>query len=188
MRTLSLCLFCGALAAQNIPVKTDALCSVEGRVVSAAGEPLADAKLRLQPAAPGAAQVAPVSFVTMTDESGKFAFAGIEPGAYTFSAELPGYLKAVYGARRSSPAGAPLSLAPGERKAGMEFRLQPQGVITGRVVQPNGELGGDFMVYAARVVYVNGKKQLKRSLGSGRPNDEARLTSSACGRLNSQRS
>ncbi len=85
MRTLSLCLFCGALAAQNIPVKPDALCSVEGRVVSAAGEPLPDAKLKLMPAAPGAAQAARISFVTMTDESGEFAFAGSNP-ARTHSA------------------------------------------------------------------------------------------------------
>ena len=186
MRTPILCLFCGALAAQT-PVKMDALCSVEGKVVSVAGKPLPDAKLKLLPAAPAAppgAQATRVSFVTMTDESGQFAFAGIEPGAYTFSAELSGYLKAIYGARRSSPAGAPLSLAPGERKAGMEFRLQPQAVITGRVVQPDGGTDGDYRVSASRLVYVNGRRQLKTVAGGGMVNDlgEFRLSGLEPGR------
>ena len=62
MKTLTLCLFCGALAAQITPVKKEALCSVEGSVVSAAGKPLSDAKLKLMPPAPaGVAQAARVS-------------------------------------------------------------------------------------------------------------------------------
>jgi hypothetical protein len=178
MRTLILCLFCGALAAQNVPVKTDPLCSVEGKVVSAAGEPLADVKLKLQPVAPAGPAGFPatrVSFVTLSDDSGQFAFAGIEPGAYTFSAELSGYLKAFHGARRSSPSGAPLSLAPGERKTGIEFRLQQQGVVAGRVVRPGGITDGFLQVVAARLMYANGKKQLKNFATSIVNNDEGRF-------------
>ncbi len=189
MRTSILCLFCVALAAQNAAVNPPGLCSLEGKVVNdATGAPIADAKLKLQPpASPGAAQAPRVSFVTMTDETGSFAFAGIGPGAYTFSAERAGYLKGVHGARRSSPAGAPLNLAAGETRTGIVFRLKPQGVITGRVMQPDGEPGGDFMVSAARVAYVNGRKQLNRvpaSGGVGVPNDlgEFRLSGLEPGR------
>ena len=96
MRTSILCLFCVALAAQNAAVNPPGLCSLEGKVVNdATGAPIADAKLKLQPpASPGAAQAPRVSFVTMTDKMGSFAFAGIEPGAYIFSAERAGYRKA----------------------------------------------------------------------------------------------
>jgi hypothetical protein len=169
MRIPILCLFCGALAAQNAAVNAPGLCSLEGKVVSdATGAPLADAKLKLQPpASPGAPQEFRVSFVTMTDETGRFAFAGIEPGAYTFSAERTGYLKGVHGARRSSPAGAPLNLTAGEARTGVVFRLKPQGVITGRVMQPDEEPGGNFEVFAARVAYVNGRKQLRRLVALG---------------------
>jgi hypothetical protein len=169
MRMLLVLILSAALYAQNAAAQPEALCSVQGRVVSAVtGAPIADVKLKLlPPGPPGAPQATRIAFVTMTDEEGNFAFAGIEPGAYTFSAERSGYIKNVYGARRSTPNGVPLTLAKGEKKTGMDLRLTPQGVITGHVVQPDGELGGDLMISAARIIYVNGKKQLSRVLTSG---------------------
>jgi hypothetical protein len=139
------------------------------------GAPLADVKLKLQPPVPpGLPQMGRVAFVTMTEEDGKFAFAGIEAGDYTFSAERSGYLTSVYGARRSTPNGVPLRLGKGENKTGMDLKLTPQGVITGRVIQPDGEPGGNFGIAAARIAYVNGKRQLIRfgpSGGTGAPDD-----------------
>jgi hypothetical protein len=171
-------LLCEVLDAQVRTVKPEELCSVEGRVLNAVtGAPLGDVKLKLRPVAaqPGRA----IAFVTSSDEHGDFAFAGIEPDAYRFSAERPGYITSNYGERRSNLAGVPINLAPADRKTGVEFKLKPQGVIAGRVLDPDGEpLGsplnqataGDAFIHVQRFVYENGRRTL-RSSASGAKND-----------------
>ena len=179
MKTLMLGLLCGMLAAQVRTVKPEDLCTVEGRVLNAAtGTPLGDVKLRLKPT--GAQSGASIAFVTMSDEKGNFAFAGIEPGTYRFSAERLEYTTAIYGERRSNAAGTPIALEPAARKTGFEFKLKPQGVITGRVLGPDGEplktilntaSGVEAPVSAMRVVYENGRRSLRFANIAGVQND-----------------
>ena len=142
MNTLIGLAFCGALLAQAPAVKPEDLCTVEGIVRNrATGEPLADAKLRLRPASseqPTAlARAQQTSFVTMTDEAGRFAFAGIEPGSYEFRAERMGFVTAAYGAKGPRAAAPPFLLKAGQKATGIEFRLIPQGAIAGRVLGPD---------------------------------------------------
>jgi 5-hydroxyisourate hydrolase-like protein (transthyretin family) len=176
---LTSAVLCAALNAQPRTVKPEDLCSLEGRVLNAAtGAPLADVKLKLRPAAPPPGTV--LAFVTSTDENGNFAFARIDPGAYRFSAERPGYATANYGERRSNLAGLPITLQPADRKTGLEFKLKPLGVIAGRVFDPDGEpLGralnqgssGDAMILVQRFVYENGRRTLRPMSTSVAKND-----------------
>jgi hypothetical protein len=160
MRTLILCLFCGAIAAQTNPAKPEPLAALEGRVLNqVTGEPLAEVKLKLK--APGQSAFGQPAFVTVSDETGNFAFAGLTPGSYTLSAERAGFANANFGARGSRTAGAPVTLIAGGALTGLEFKLKPQGVIAGRVLgADDGAGGGPIMVNAMRVSYLNGAKRL----------------------------
>jgi protocatechuate 3,4-dioxygenase beta subunit len=170
MRTAIALLFCAALAAPMAPAQQRRLCALEGRVVNDAnGEPLRDAKLKLQPAK-ATGSLGRVVFVTMTDETGRFAFAGLEPDAYNFSAERAGFVTANYGAKASN-AGSPLTMEAGEKKTGVEFRLKPQGVITGRLYDSDGETGSDVIISVSRIRYVKGKRELARVAGNATAND-----------------
>ncbi len=197
MKILLFVLAGAVLGAQVRTVKPEELCTLEGRVLNAAtGAPLGDAKLKLTPT--GAQAGTPVSFVTSSDEKGNFAFAGIEPGAYRFSAERRGYVSSNYGERRSNQTGTPITLASTERKSGLEFRLVQQGVISGRLLNADGEpMGrvlnqatGDGLIFLTpmRVVYENGRRVLRNYTRAGMtasaPNDlgEYRITGLEPGR------
>lgn len=111
------------------------LCKIEGRTVNLlSGEPVRRAKLTLRQV--GGRRVA---LTAVTDAEGRFLFQNAEPGSYLLSAERTGFLRMEYGARSASSAGAPLTLAAGQRLRDLEFKLTPQGVITGRVVDEEGE-------------------------------------------------
>jgi len=105
---------------------------LEGQVLSQTGEPLRKATLRLAPYYADRSSNA-VSYTDTTDGTGKFVFEGVLPGRYTLSAERTGFLAQNYGARgatNSSP-GSVLALAAGESMKDLDFKLIPQGVVTG---------------------------------------------------------
>jgi hypothetical protein len=107
--------------------------AVKGRVVDGAtGSPIARARVRI------GGGVRPW---VMTDASGAFAFAGLPAGPYTLSVDKRGYLPAAYpergrGMRSTSK---PLILQDGQTLDGISVPLYRGGVITGRVVDANGE-------------------------------------------------
>lgn len=111
---------------------------------SATGEPVKRALItlitydleRLPPAAKREGRPLPKvkTFSTFTDASGIFRFAALPPGTYTCTAERPGFAPAV-GAQR-----APRTTV--QLKASIEnfaIALDPLGVITGKVVDEDGE-------------------------------------------------
>jgi hypothetical protein len=138
------------LAAQSLPGPS----MVEGRVIDAAtGEPVSKAKVTLaqipivmgiRPSgglmgdnfyddslmpAQQVAKVPPVSLVT--DDAGNFRSA-VNPGRFQIRAERSGYV--------TVPAGiTAFSLIPGETLKGIVIKLNRQGIITGRVVDAEGE-------------------------------------------------
>ena len=79
--------------------------SIEGQVMNGkAGSPLKKATVTLVGANPnlgnpGRGQM-PVRKSATTDETGRFSFAGLEPGKYQLSAQRQGFLGQAYGARR----------------------------------------------------------------------------------------
>jgi hypothetical protein len=82
-----------------------------------------------------------VSYADTADGAGKFVFEGVLPGRYTLTAERTGYLSQSYGARgaTNSAPGLVLSLAAGQIMKDLNFKLIPQGVITGRVIDADGD-------------------------------------------------
>ena len=117
--------------------------SIEGRVVnSLTGEPVRQANLTLtmQPGGPGFArpQGRPPSYGATSDTQGKFKFENLPPGRYQLAAEKSGYVRANYGAEPGRPL-TPLTGDAGQKITDLEFKLTPQAIIAGKVLDENGE-------------------------------------------------
>ena len=94
-----------------------------------------------------------------TDESGRFAFTGLAGGKYRLSAERQGFLRQSYGERKYSGGGTPVAVGDGQNVTNLLFRMNPQGVITGKVLDEDGEPMANVQVRAHRYMYMGGKRQ-----------------------------
>lgn len=94
-----------------------------------------------------------------TDESGRFVFTGLAGGKYRLSAERQGFLRQSYGERKYSGGGTPVVVGDGQNVTNLLFRMNPQGVITGKVLDEDGEPMANVQVRAHRYMYVGGKRQ-----------------------------
>lgn len=124
------------LGGQQTPTDEKKLCRLEGRTVnSVTGEAVRKVKLELRKRV----QDSSASWSATSDAEGKFAFEKVEPGTYLLGAEKTGYLQLTYGATSMRSGGTPLTLAPGQQMKDLQFKLIPQGVITGKVLDEDGE-------------------------------------------------
>src|SRR5262249_368718 len=142
--------------------KPEDRCAIEGQVFSVAtGEPVKRATVILRRAdlPPGSTGM-PTSYTTATDAGGSFAMKDIDPGKYRLSVNRAGFVNGEYGSRGPLRPGTTLSLAPGQRLQGVVFRLTPHAVITGRVVDEEGEAMVNVQVQVMRYRYIQGRKQL----------------------------
>jgi len=156
--------------------KAGDLCSMDGRVLDAlTGEPLKKASLKLTPsnaksALAGGAIVLPQVFTTSTDASGRYAMKDLDPGTYRLQVTRNGYVPGEYGARGPSKPGMDLTLARGQQARDVVVKLTPQGVISGRVVDEDGDPVASTTVQLLTPGYSGGKKQLSTA-GSATTND-----------------
>ena len=115
--------------------------SLTGTVTNAvSGEPLRRTLvyLRRLDASPSVTNVQ-VSKTSYTDATGRFAFEGITPGKYRLSAERSGFITANYGQRTATGSGTLMTIDAGQKVTNGSMRLTPHGVITGRVLDEEGE-------------------------------------------------
>jgi protocatechuate 3,4-dioxygenase beta subunit len=164
---LAFFLLAGSLLAQNSPPASqtapkDTTCAISGRVVRlVGGEPLKKARVVLNPADDqGRAQKRREPHVAITDDTGKFAIPGIEPGRYRLTVLRSGYVTQEYGQKTPNRPGAVLALDPGLKLEDVLFRMVSAGVITGRVLDEDGEGVPWVVIQALRSTYIEGKKQL----------------------------
>lgn len=136
------------------PGESDGRCSVTGKVVDAAtGAPLRDVKVVFRAEADGA------TFTASTGDNGAFEAAPLEPGVYTITATGSGYLVARYGARLGQPP-PPFTLAPGQKATGIDLRLLRPAIISGRVLNADGDPVANQVVSPMLTVYWSGSKDL----------------------------
>jgi protocatechuate 3,4-dioxygenase beta subunit len=114
---------------------------MEGTIFNAlGGTPLRKATVNLNrqnggPMAAGARG----NYSATTDASGHYLITGIEPGAYRVNANHTGFLNMQYNARRPEGPGTPLDLARAQKMTGVDFRLTPHGVVTGKITDEDGD-------------------------------------------------
>lgn len=148
-----------------VPVKPEDLASIEGQVFNAAtGEPLKKASVSIRRPERGQPLFA------MTDASGQFSLTGVEPGRYRMFAERNGFVRQEYGARGPERPGTALTVDKAQRLTGVLLRLTPQAVVTGRIVDEDGDPLKNVQVQAMRSGYSQGRRQLLAA-GNAQTND-----------------
>ena len=88
---------------------------------------------------------------TVTDDEGRFAFAGLPAGRFTVTASRPTFLTRAHGARYSGRPGVPIALVVGQTVTGITIRLMRGAVIAGALRQPTGEPAPGIRVSVLRV-------------------------------------
>ena len=150
-------------------LKPEDLCTVEGQIFNAStAEPVRKATLRMMRAdfVPSPTSGPPPTYTTSTDAAGRFAMKDIDPGKYRLMVERTGFVGTQYGARGSLRPGTILTLDRGKKIADIVFRLTPHAVVTGRVVDEDGDPVANAQVQLARTSYAQGKKQLSYANGA----------------------
>jgi hypothetical protein len=153
--------------------------SIEGRVVNGVtGEALKKVTLML---AGSGSSARPAT--ADTDDSGNFAFKELDAGKYQLLAERTGFARQAYGARRSALSGTTLSLSAGQTIKDLLFKLAPNAVISGRVLDEDGEPVPNVTILTLQPAYQRGKRQFLPT-ATAQSNDlgEFRVAGLAAGR------
>jgi hypothetical protein len=95
-----------------------------------------------------------------TDDQGRFRVTALPPGTYSITATKTGFVDGAFGQRRALRTGTPVELAEAQQRADVDVKLSRGGVITGRVLDEDGEPLSRAMVSVLRQQYVRGEKQL----------------------------
>jgi hypothetical protein len=98
-----------------------------------------------------------------TDEQGRYRIAGLAAGSYTVSATKTGFVDGLFGQRRALASGTPVDLLEGQQLAGIDLKLLRGAVVTGRVLDEDGEPLARAMVTVLRQQYIRGERQLTPS-------------------------
>ncbi len=138
--------------------------SIQGRVINAVtGEAVKKADIVLSRNGSQPNQ----SYTTTTSTAGWFALQDVEPGRYNLSVSKRGYAHLNYGSHGPGRPGAALSLDPGQHLADITLRMSPQAVITGRVIDEDGDPVPFIGVQVMHYTYHKGKRNLESWDNSG---------------------
>jgi len=101
----------------------------------------------------------------VTDDQGRFSFTALPAGRYNLSANKPGHITVSYGQRRPGRPGTAIQLTDGQ-KFQADLQIPKGSVITGTVLDENGEPAPQTQVRVMRVVVQNGRRTLQGGGGS----------------------
>jgi protocatechuate 3,4-dioxygenase beta subunit len=100
-------------------------------------------------------------WVTVTDDAGRFAFAGVPAGRFTLAAAKAPFIAATYGASRPGRPGTPITVTDGERVADLRLALVRGAVLAGVITDSEGQPIVGAMVRPVRYVTANGVRRLR---------------------------
>jgi hypothetical protein len=155
----------------NVP--PEQRCTVAGRVTNAlTGEPLRKVTVHLTVSRSGNGVMGGAltitgnprivspggqGYSTSTDSEGSFRIEGLNPGTYTLSATRTGFLSTAYGARSPNQGGTLIKLDPAQQKTDLAVAMTPQAVITGKVIDADGDPVSGGMVQVLVPMWMRGK-------------------------------
>lgn len=104
-----------------------------------------------------------VTKTTVSDDQGNFTFSELPAGRYTLSASKPGYVNATYGQKKPGRPGTQIQLIDTQKLTNLKLPLPKGGVLTGVVLDENGEPTPGTQVTAFRYEMRTGQKQLTQA-------------------------
>lgn len=132
--------------------------SLSGRVVSTLqNEPVAGVQVTLR----GLDGDKPQTYITQTDSQGRFTINNIVPGTYEPRPNKTGYEQRMPDHFATAADFPPVAITAGKAAEPLVLRLIPDGVIAGRVIDPDGDPVRRSLVELQHYQYVAGKKQLQ---------------------------
>ena len=130
-------------------------CTVGGQVVHiSSGEALGRVNLVLQ----GGGRDR--TFSVRSDSNGRFVFSNVPPGTYRLSGERVGFIREAYSAREAASSATTIRLTAGQTINDIVFKLTPQGVVTGMVLDEVGDPVQGANVQLLQHRYTDGARQL----------------------------
>jgi Carboxypeptidase regulatory-like domain len=131
---------------------------ISGHVVAAdTGRPVKRARVFLNAAElPGGRGM-------LTDDSGAYEITDLPAGRYTLNVSKSGFVSLSYGQRRPLQAGTPLQLLEGQQLKSVDFSLPRGGVISGRILDEDGEAVPGATVRVMRYQYQQGDRRLTQA-------------------------
>src|SRR4029077_18196609 len=99
----------------------------------------------------------------LTDDSGTYEITDLPAGRYTLNVSKSGFVSLSYGQRRPLQGGPPVQLPAGQELKSVDFSLPRGGVISGRVVDEDGEAVPGAMVRVMRYQYQQGSRRLTQA-------------------------
>jgi len=136
------CLVATAFAFQNAVPETASGITIHGTVLQApGGQPIRKANVQFR-ASRGQSNG---QYSATTDPDGRFKIDDVKPGRYMVTIDHPGFVQAARGRSTS------ILLLPGQDKTDLVFHMQPAAVITGKIVDLDGDPMRDVTVSAERV-------------------------------------
>ena len=171
----SLIVVTSAPAAQTIPPEQASAPHIQGKVLQEPdGQPIRKANVQLN----GQKGPADAKYSAVTDAEGRFRIDDVQPGPYYVVLERPGFVQSDASGRRDS-----ILVQSGSGKNDLILHMQPAAVITGKIVDLDGDPMRDVGVLATRTGSVQDRRN-SHNFGSGTTNDlgEFRISDLQAGR------
>lgn len=98
----------------------------------------------------------------ISDDQGRFSFSALPAGRFTMTASKAGFVDMAYGAKRPGRPGTAIQLGDGQKLDRLTMSLPRGSVLTGVVVDENGEPSPGTQVRALRYAIRTGEKTLQQ--------------------------
>ena len=96
-----------------------------------------------------------------TDDTGRYLFTDLEAGRYTVTVSKAGFITLAYGQQHPRQAALPIQVDAGRQLRNVDIALPRGSVITGQVVDEDGEPMPRAVVQVLRYVYRQGQRQIE---------------------------